>query len=167
MNRILKYGVLAGIATIVYFLLFYFYDKNLLFAPYVFWSSLVFPLAYMFLLGKKMMIEEKPFHEVLRSVFLVWLIADAMYYLWYFRLFNSDASLAQIQMQSMKAGYEYLMTQTQKMEEIRAFREALTDLDKNPLVFTFKDALYGLGRGLAGGFLLAYTMTFWLERKLR
>jgi Protein of unknown function (DUF4199) len=165
MNNSLKFGVFAGLGTIIYYLLFSMSDKKMIFTPSIFYSSMVIAIFFMYWCGKKVSDADAPFHQILKSVFTVWVIAELMYYIWYFRFFNADPMLAKLQTETAIESYQYLIAQSQDFAQTKSYHEAIDDLQKNPLVYTFKDSMLGLGRGLIGGFVISYIMTFILDRR--
>jgi hypothetical protein len=167
MNQTIKYGVFAGIGTIAYYLLFFVSNKELIFTPAVIWSSMLVSVLCMYLCGKKILTKDIQFQDILRTVFLVWVIAELMFYLWYYRFYNADASISAIQSKVMIDTYQNLLTQTQDMAQAQMLRATISDLQQNPLTLTFKEAFIGLGRGLVGGFGIAYAITYFLDKKMK
>ena len=165
MNQTIKYGVFAGIGTIAYYLLFFMSNKEMIFTPAVIWSSIFVSVLCMYLCGKKMSNADGKFQEILRSVFSVWVISELMFYVWYFRFYNADASLAVTQSKVMIDTYQSLLAENQDMARAQDLRGAIADLQKNPLVFTIKDALIAFGRALIGGFGISYAVTWFLDRR--
>jgi Protein of unknown function (DUF4199) len=167
MNIAIKYGIIAGVSSIAYYLLLYFFQKPLIFSPMVIWSSSLIPAAMMFLLGKKLFDDKKEFSTVLQQIFVVWIVASAMFYIWYYRFFNADPQLGRIQADTIIEGWNYMREQTTDIQQLNQIRSTIADLQQNPMTFTFKDALFGLGRGLIGGFIIAYVITYFLDRNSR
>ena len=165
MIQTIKYGIFAGVGTIAYYLLFFMSNKTLIFTPVVIWSAMLISILCMYLCGKKMSNADAKFQDILRSVFLVWVISELMFYVWYYRFYNADVSMAAIQSKVMIDAYQNLLTETQDMAQAQMLRASITDLQQNPLTFTFKEAFIGLGRGLVGGFGIAYAITYFFDRK--
>lgn len=167
MNQTIKYGVFAGIGTIAYYFLFLFSNKELIFTPAVIWSSMLISIVCMYLCGKKILTKDISFQNILQAVFLVWVVAELMFYVWYYRFYNADLSIAAIQSKVMIDAYQNLLASTQDMSQAQLLRASISDLQQNPLTFTFKEAFIGLGRGLVGGFGIAYAITYFLDKKMR
>ena len=85
-QKILLNGIIAGIAVIGYVLLFYYMDKKLALSASVRFSSLLVCALFMYLTIKD--VREPDFKVLLRGAFAVFLIANALYYVFDYVLFN-------------------------------------------------------------------------------
>ncbi len=165
MNRNIgiKFGAIAGMAVVGHFLLFYFIQKALFFHNAVFWSSTLIYLVFMVLALRQMrsQSEELTFMDYLRTAFVVFVIANIIYYLFYFLLFNYiDPALADIQEQIIR---ERINSNSQLLAP-EISNQLRTDLDKNGAQFTFNDALMGCSLGFIGGFLYSLIMAYIFNR---
>lgn len=155
-NAAVKYGLIAGIGTIAYFLLFYFIDKELLFNPFVYWVPLGFYLALMW---RALQVGEQGqapgFRDALRTAFLVFVIANFLYYLFYYLLFGLiDPGLIDLQREVMRESLEQqgnLLSEEQR-------EEMLKSLDGDGLIPTAGKVFFTFVRSLIGGFVLALGM---------
>ena len=87
----IKYGLLAGIATVVYMLLYYFVDKKLMMGAWVYWSSIaIFCTAMIMaiLSVRRKQDYQLVFFEAVKTAFIVYLIADIIWYIFYYLLFT-------------------------------------------------------------------------------
>lgn len=89
-------GIAAGVSTVGYFLLFYFIDRALMLNAWVWWGSLVIYLIFMF---RAMQQTEAPsFRTSLQPTFLVFVLANGIFYLFYYLLFSVfDPGLVDLQ----------------------------------------------------------------------
>ena len=95
-QKILLNGIIAGVAVIGYVLLFYYMDKKLALSASVRFSSLLVCALFMYLTIKD--VKEPDFRVLLRGAFGVFLIANALYYVFDFVLFNHiDTSLIDLE----------------------------------------------------------------------
>jgi hypothetical protein len=85
-QKILKYGISAGLAVVGYSSLFYFIDKTLFLGAVAKFSTLLVYAAFMYKAVKDYPIDD--FKKILRGAFGVFLIGIASYYLFDFILFN-------------------------------------------------------------------------------
>ena len=85
-QKIILYGIIAGMAVVGYVLLFYFMDKTLALGASVRFSSLLAYGLFMYLAVKDT--KSSDFKVLLRGAFVVFLIANALYYVFDFVLFN-------------------------------------------------------------------------------
>ncbi|MCO6479164.1 MAG: DUF4199 domain-containing protein [Phaeodactylibacter sp.] len=153
-----KYGLIAGIGTVAYFLLFYFIKEELLFNPFVYWASLGFYLALMW---RALQVEEQApgerlgFRKALQAAFLVFVIANLIYYLFYYLLFGLiDPELIDLQRQVMRESLEQsgnLLSEEQREQML----ESLEGDDLNP---TAGKVFFTFVRSLIGGFAAALGM---------
>ena len=106
-----NYGILAGAGTVIYLLLFYFVNKSYFVNGLVTWSSLIIYLVFMY----KAIIDERnerggdiEFKDAVRPAFLVYVIANLIYYSFLYSMFNFFyPELVEIQREMMeKMGLE-------------------------------------------------------------
>jgi len=96
-----KFGLIAGIGTVLILLSAYFIDKKLQLSPGVVWSTSIFYIVGMAMAA----IEERKdnggfisFKEALKAAFIVFMIANAIYHIFnYFHFNYFDPEMLQIQ----------------------------------------------------------------------
>ena len=165
----LKNGLIAAGVVTAYFLIFYFFRKEMFLNPVVSWGSMVFYIALMW----KAEVDERAtlggkitFKPALRAGFQVFLLANVAYWLLFYGLCLADHDLTdylksyrleEIQRQiSGGTGDPQLSNDLRKeAEEIRAtgFRIGLGDV------------LLRLSMGLLGGFVIAGTIAFFVKNE--
>ncbi|MCB0644538.1 MAG: DUF4199 domain-containing protein [Phaeodactylibacter sp.] len=151
MNPGLKYGIIAGIVTILYFTAFYWVNPSLMLHWAVFYTSLLFYLGGMLLAVREQRREQAgalTFQEGLRTAFTTYLVANLLYYGFYYGLHQYDPGLADIQKQAMA---EFLPKITMKDQ----LPQALRDLEKRDFGVDLGTAAFGYARAAIGGFILA------------
>ncbi|MCG8330110.1 MAG: DUF4199 domain-containing protein [Chitinophagales bacterium] len=161
----IKYGIIAGVIIIVYFLLFYFVEAKLLFNPFVYWASVGIYLAIIWralVIEKAKIGEEYNFRHALRTAFFIFVIANAMYYLFYYFLFALiDTDLVNLQKEYMAEALEARKSMLPK-EQYESLQDSLDDgsMDVTPggVVFTYL-------RGLIGNFILALGLAYFVNRQ--
>jgi hypothetical protein len=130
-------GILAGVLTVGYFLLFYFIDRALLLNPWVWWGSLTLFLLFMFRVVRQ--IDSTTFRLNLQSAFLVFVIANAIFYLFYYLLFSVfDTGLVDLQ--------------REMLSENPLWQGGNTEID---LSVTIGRVIFSFAYSLIGGFILA------------
>ena len=161
-NKNVQYGLMAGAGVIAWFLLFYWIDKPLMLSPYVYYASFVL---YLWAMYKAMVVicrqeEEPDFKAVLRSGFVVYLVANLLYYLFYYFIHQQDAHLAELQKEAMR---EWLPRITPR-DKLQKALEALESSD-----FSVKpaDALFSYARSAIGGFVLAAGLAWVVLRTVK
>ncbi len=164
-NKAVRYGLIAGIGVIAYFLLFYFISPRLMFNPWVYWASLGIYLALMWkALQDEREEAEGPllFRDGLRTAFLIFVIANFCYYLFYYILFGlADPGLIELQKTVMleSLGQASNLLPAEQQEEMRRSLESGgLDITPGRVFFTFV-------RSLIGGFILSAGMAVVVGRQ--
>ncbi|MBK7873584.1 MAG: DUF4199 domain-containing protein [Saprospiraceae bacterium] len=104
-NIALKYGLIAGVGVVAYFLLFYMNNVKLFFNPVVAWSSLIIYIAGMVkaCVDQRKM-QDFPFKDALRTAFLTFTITSVTYYAFNYLLYNVfDPELVEVQKEILVA----------------------------------------------------------------
>ena len=168
MNRqkTLVYGLIAGSATIGYFLLFYFIQPRLFFSLSVQWASLLIFIGFMVLAvrnGRRLAGEgQYPWQLGLRAAFTVYVLAAMMYHLFYFLLYNYGApELASIQ-------EEVLMENLTRYKDVVGERNAENlqrDIRQTGIALTPGTALMALARSIIGGFVLSLIIGYLMRKE--
>lgn len=130
-------GITAGILTVGYFLLFYFIDRAFLLNPWVWWGSLIIYLVFMFRVVQQL--DTTAFRQSLQAAFLVFVIANAIFYLFYYLLFSVfDPGLVDLQ--------------RELLAENPLWQDGNTEPD---LSVTIGRVIFSFAYSLIGGFILA------------
>lgn len=128
---------MAGVLTVGYFLLFYFINRALLLNPWVWWGSLTIYLVFMFRVVQQL--DTTAFRQSLQGAFLVFVIANAIFYLFYYLLFSVfDPGLVDLQ--------------GELLEGNPLWEGGNTELD---LSVTMGRVIFSFAYSLIGGFILA------------
>ncbi len=164
----LRYGIAAGIATVCFFLSFYFIQKELIFNTSVYYSSLIITLVCMWLAGIRLQLQKNlDFSSLLPQLFLVFILSEICYFTWYYVMVNHiDPSLLDFQKKQMLQSFQDLKSHTNDIKEIQSWNDSIQSLEKNGLTsISISSVLLQMGRGIIGGFVLSYLLTFVLNRK--
>ena len=156
---IFKYGIIAGLSVIAYTWLLYYITKQTLFTPTYYVSSLIFYVVCMYLAANK--VKTADFKGVLKTAFAVFLIANCMYYIFDFILYNYiDTSLATGQ---ADAAIAYMRSNPNPDfgEQIK-----IEDNIRNNDIHNISTLSYLLIRSAIGGFGLSVVITYLIKRKL-
>ena len=143
-----KYGIIAGIAIVLYLLVFHQIDRALVLNPLVYWSTLLITVIGMVAVVRKERSDNNgriTLKEALKPAFLVFVLAMLIFNLFVFVLFNYvDSGLPDLQKQLMEA----------------AGRE-VKDLD---FKMTFGRMMVGYAFSLIGGFFISYLVASLLKK---
>ncbi len=164
MNESVKYGLLAAGLTILYLLAFYAVDPRMMLSSGILWSALIIYVVFMVLACRQRQLRSGghlAFKEALQSAFLVYVIANAGYYLFYYLMFNVfDPELAVVQREVMLENIESMdrfLDEQQREELLRSLQEQ--DLRIGPW-----SLLLSFGQGLIGGFVIALVIAAFFSR---
>lgn len=148
MQRTQLTGLYTGLGIIAYLLVFYLIDHALLVNPFVYWGTLLVAVIGMASAvrrrrseqGEK--IEKK---EALKIAFLVYVIAMAFFYAFYFLMLRYiDPSLTELQKAAMEAAGQ--------------------DISQIDFTMTIGKAISGYIISLIGGFLVSYLLATVMKR---
>ncbi len=161
-NLYIKYGVIGGVATVALLLLFYAIGKEWMLHPAVQWSSLSVYAAFMYAAGRQAVAqlgnpESGATIPVLRATFAVFLIINAIYYVFYYILHQADPTLAVYQ----KEQYLEVIRRFTPPEKLETELERITQADFSA---TPGKLLMGYAQGAIGGFVLAFLTAFLASR---
>ncbi len=139
----IRYGLIAGVGVVAYFLLFYLIKPGLVLNPYVWWISLIIYLWAM-LQAAKSEGESDSFLSFLKPAFAVFVMANAFFYCFYYYLFGVfDPSLVDLQREMMEAN-----------------PRAPENLDEIDLSVTFNKVFFAYCSSLIAGFLYALGIAY-------
>jgi len=104
-NHAKKFGILAGVGTVIFLFLFYWIEKKLMLSPSVIWSTIFLYLIGMYMAAIEVRRENEgyiDFRTALKAAFLVWVIANAIYHAYNYILFNFlDTDMLNVQKKYM------------------------------------------------------------------
>jgi len=152
-NHAVKFGVLAGLGTIIFLFLFYWIDKKLILSPEIIWSTMLLYLIGMYMAP----IEERKenggyidFKTALRSSFIVWLVANAIYHAFNYVLYNFlDSEMLDIQKQFVRDNADQL----EGVVGDKNYELFLSNIDQ--MNYDFSTVLMAYLTTLIGGFIIA------------
>jgi hypothetical protein len=158
----IRYGFLGAAVVVFYFSLLYLAKQQLFLSPLLQWGSLVFYLFFMWRAAKEDCAAKgtaRDFREIVRTPFVVFLLINLGYWLFYYGLHLYDPSLLQAEMglevQNLKA---QLAAGPGDPEQANQFRERIQDLEKyiqSPQPQPLGPVLTRMCVGALGGFVLA------------
>jgi hypothetical protein len=159
----LKYGLLGGLAVVLYFLLFYFARKELFLDPYIQWFSMVIYLACMIQATREDVAKhgtQRDFREMSRVPFVVFLLVNLAYWLFYYSLHLADPSLLAMENQAqLDMLQQQLQSGTGDPEQMNRIREQVQYLQKDDMMMALGPVLMRMCIGALGGFGLAAAIT--------
>ena len=161
-NQGVKYGLLGGVVVVFYFLLLYFINRDLFFSPLLQWSSLGFYLLFMWQASRVDCAANgvsRDFREILRTPFVVFILINLCYWLFYYGLHLFDKSLIEtetlLELNQLKAQLKEGLGDPQQANVVRE-RIGLMEKDlQNPTPVGILPIFSFMARGAIGGFGLA------------
>jgi hypothetical protein len=166
----LRYGALGGLAVVLYFLLFYFANKSLFIHPGVQWASMAIYIACMYQATREDMAAngaEREFRLLTRTPFLVFILINLAYWLFYYSLHLADPELlameTQAQLQALQAQVAAGVGDPDQANQIR---EQIQYLQKEGMTMTMGPVLMQMAMGAIGGFALAAAIALLLKNRV-
>jgi len=163
-TSILKYGIGAGVLTIVYMLIFYSIDNALLFSPWVSWSSLAIYIAAMLKATLSARAESEglySFRQGLRPSFGVYVVASITYFIFNYFLYNFiNPDLPEIQREIMIQQAADIAEKLGRPE----LQDQMTDIKTEDLRVSIQNSALGFMWSLMGGFVLSTIIAFATKR---
>lgn len=154
-NRGIKYGLIAGGVTVAIYLLFYVIDKELIFNSFLNWASvgLYLAVAWKAVDDERQAIGAKiEFQQALKVGFTVFVVANLVYYLYYYLLHGLvDPELEEVQRSVMRSTLEARRSMISE-EQYEAFKDSL---DGDSLKVGWQNTLLTYARSLIGYFIIA------------
>ena len=143
------YGAIGGIVTVFFYVIVYSINKEFLLSPWIHWSSLLIYVAVMIVTADQAVRADlTDFKGILKPVFICFLVANLIYYLYYYILMvEIDPALAEMQMQQMM----------EKMEELQGSPVQTDELDQRGILSSYVFAYF---QGAVGGFILSAIIAF-------
>lgn len=144
----IKYGIIAGLATVLYLYIFYLVDPALFLNPLVYWSSLIIPIVAMVKATRKVKDEQETKLEkiaAIRTSFLTWTIVMLIFHVFMFLMFKLDGNLVEVLREMV--------------------REAKGDKDAAEVTaLTFGQAFFRMSFMLLPGFLFSYMVASFMKK---
>jgi len=181
----IKYGIFTGFAVLIYLTAFYLYDKPMFRNMGVIWTRLVIYFIGMFMAalvvhrqrgGNKIQsvekggkfnvhhrdnAEELPFRKMIGVPFLVFLIANAYYWFFFYWMMNVyDAELLEMHQQLTYEGELAFAKERENEEYLKRLRESKLS-DYSP---TLLSCFYQYCLGAMGGFILSLLIALGVRR---
>jgi hypothetical protein len=151
----LKYGTITGVALAGYILFFYYFQKNWLLSTPVQLSALLIYFVGIFAAARAD--ANANFKFVLRSAFLVFLMANAGFYAAEYLVFSQlDPQLDEVR-KEMAIG---VMRTATPLEQQADTAQNIRDYE----TYKFTNMLFRYAKGAIGGFILALLATFLVKR---
>lgn len=158
-NRGLRYGLLGGLTVVFYFALLYFAQKALFLNTWLYWASMVIYVVFMWQAAREDCAEygtERDFRVVLRTPFIVFLLTNLFFWLFYYTLHLADPELlkmeAALRLEFLK---EQLASGTGDPQQSNLLREQIQYLEKEGMSLSMGDVFLQMGIGAIGGFGLS------------
>jgi len=161
-NTGVRYGLLGGAVVVFYFILLYSIKQEYFLSLLLQWGSLGFYLLFMWQAAKVDCAANgisRDFREILRTPFIVFLLINLCYWLFYYALHLYDPSLLQAETEmGIKAINEQLKEIAGDPEKTNLLHQQLEKAEmalKSPQVQPLGDIITSMFIGALGGFGLA------------
>ena len=163
----LKFGLLTGIISVVYMMLFYWIDKKMMMGPWVYWSSVgIFILGMLWAVQKIKREQEDQIslRDALRTAFFVYLIADLVWYGFYYLLFNFiDPGMVEVSKQITLDSLEAYQASGQSHIGDQNITALIKQAESADYSVNLAILLPKLTYGVIGGFVLSLVLAMGLR----
>lgn len=160
----LTYGIIAGVATVGYYLLLYFSNKQGFFNLYAWWAGLL-PMLLFMILGTLRLREKQAgvlrLSTGLQTAFLIFVLSSLLFYIFYFVLLKYiDPEMLRIQQETALQTLErFSRGRGDDLEPYEDFyREQGLEISLTTVIFRYVQSLIG-------GFILSLGLAFVLKNK--
>jgi len=161
-NPSIRYGLLGAAAVVFYFMLLYVAKKEQFLNPALQWASLVIYLLFMWRAAREDCAAhgaDRDFREIVRSPFVVFLLINLGYWLFYYGLHLADPSLLHAEMLMEKTGLEAQISagvgDPEQANRLRERVQELQNLLQSNVAQSLAPVLTRMCMGALGGFVLS------------
>lgn len=155
-NTGVRYGLLGGVAVVFYFAILYFIKKELFLNPWLYWASMAIYVLFLWLAAKEDCARRgtnRDFREILRTPFIVFLLTNLLFWLFWYTLHLADTDLlrmeAAMQLDFLK---QQLAAGPGDPQQANQIREQIQILEKEGMALGMGDVFLQMGRGALAGF---------------
>ncbi|HKK74106.1 MAG TPA: DUF4199 domain-containing protein [Saprospiraceae bacterium] len=160
----LIYGIIAGVATIGYYLLLYFSNKQGFFNLYAWWAGLI-PMLIFMVLGtlrlRKGQGGKLGLSSGLQTSFLIFVVSSLLFYIFYFVLLKYiDPEMLKIQQETALKTLERFGQE--RGDDLEPYEEFYLE---EGLEISLMTVIFRYVQSLIGGFILSLGIAFVLKNK--
>jgi hypothetical protein len=166
----IRYGLLGGVAVVLFFGLMYAVRKELFLNPWIQWGSLILYLVFMYQAAREDVAQNgagREFREIVRTPFVVFILINLGYWLFFYGIHLADKSLIVMELDKI-----IQMTQQQisdgtgdpaRANDLRLQVAEFEKMRANPIE-PLGPVLAQMAKGALGGFALAAGIAALLRR---
>lgn len=156
----------AGAGTVFIYLLVYFLRKEWMLHPALYWGTLGVYLFFMVRAARMQaqQSEEPAWRKLLRPPFTVFLIANLIFWIFYFLIFTFDASLRELSQEQQLQALEQISQMMDGGLSDQQMRESREQIEEAGGGFRLSDLFFSYGKGVLGGFGLSALIALWAQR---
>ncbi|MBK6929582.1 MAG: DUF4199 domain-containing protein [Saprospirales bacterium] len=160
-NAGLRNGLLGGVVVVFYFALLYVANKEAFLNTGLQWASMGFYLLFMYRAARADCAQygsRRDFREILRTPFIVFILINLFYWLFYYGLHLADPDLVRLELLAEKQMYQsHLIRGAGDPQQANQLREQIAEVDKALLrpVQPLGPVITRMAMGALGGFALS------------
>ncbi|MBK7426672.1 MAG: DUF4199 domain-containing protein [Saprospiraceae bacterium] len=162
----IKWGLIAGVVTVVIYIGAYMMGYKAFFNAGIFWATTIFYFFAMYMASREarnkfmathdLTEEPYPFNIALQPPFLTFLIANILYYFFNYIMFAFvNPELPDIQRTILLENMDNVANSMSAFLKEDQIEEMVEAIEENDYKVTLGSTLLGLARSLLGGFLLS------------
>lgn len=161
-NPGVRYGLLGGATVVFYFAILYFVKKELFLNTSLYWAGMAIYLLFMWRAAREDCAEKgvvRDFREILRTPFVVFLLTNLLFWLFWYTLHLADPQLLQME-SAIQMNYlqQQLANGPGDPQLANQLREQIQILEKEGVTLTLGAVFLQMGVGALGGFALSAGM---------
>ncbi|TNE47112.1 MAG: DUF4199 domain-containing protein [Bacteroidetes bacterium] len=157
----LRNGLLGGVFVIFYFAVVYAISKDAFLNPWLQWASMLLYLVFMYRSAREdctLKGTDRDFRDILRMPFIVFIVINLFYWLFYYGLHLADLELVRMELLAEKQMYvSQLEAGPGDPQQANQIRERIQEVDKALLdpAQPLGPVLTRMAMGAIGGFVLS------------
>lgn len=162
----IRYGIFAGIATIIIYASLWLAFPRVAFGLVTYYLSFLIYFVFMYMAvleqNKKSVEEEYTFRKAARTAFVVYLIANVFYYIFYYLMHQLNPEIAEFQRTDYLENAKHFFPKDELDDQIRA-------LEKADFSVTLGQTISYYVKGVFGAFATSFIIAglHWLKNRDR
>jgi hypothetical protein len=154
-----KYGFWGALTVVGYFVIVYLMGKNHFINPFLQWFPMLFYIGFMYIASKEDLAkngESRDFREIIRTPFVVFLLINLGFWMFYYGLHLFDPELLKLETAAQIASIKKQLNEgVGDPEQSNQMREQLQYLEKEGMLLPLGPVVSKMAMGAIGGFGLA------------
>ena len=164
LSNAMRNGLISGLLTVGLYLSVYLIDKDGLLSLWLYWGSLTVVVVFMAMTARREVRDasrELLWKDLIRSPFLVFVVCNCIFWVFYYLLFTFDAQLPDIAMNRQQEALEEMRQWMGDQMTADDYKRSRKEIETAQGLFSLGDLAFSYAKGLLGGFLLSLSLALW------